>query len=64
MSYLQTVLRTKEAQTAIEQGFSTWFSTGNLGYGVDAMFYVAEHNGSLLAAKLAFLLDIIDALRR
>lgn len=64
MGYIQTVLQTREAKTAIEHGFDTWFSTGNLWSGIDAMFSVAERNGSLLVAKLAILLDIMDALRK
>jgi hypothetical protein len=61
MGYLTMVLQTKEAEAAIGHGFATWFSTGNLSAGIDAMFAAADRNGSLAAARAALLLDVLRA---
>lgn len=64
MGYFQVVLQSKEAKEAINCGFDTWFSTGDLSKGIDAMFAMADSNGSLARARAGALLDILDAIFR
>ena len=60
MSYLGSILQTKEAKEAIGTGFLTMLQTGSLDKGVDAMLATGKKNGSLPVAKLAFVLDLIS----
>lgn len=62
MGYFRTVLQSKEANDAISYGFQTWFATGDLSKGIDAMFAMADRNGSLAKARVAALLDILGAI--
>ena len=62
MSYFATALQTKEAKEAMGQGLVTWFQTGSLNQGINAMFATAETNGSLATAKFGLLLDILKGL--
>ena len=59
MSFLEAVLRSKQAKEAILQGWETAVSTGSLSKGVDAVVATANKNGSLPAAKIAFWLDVL-----
>lgn len=58
MNYLENVLTTKEAKEAIGEGILELLRTGKFDHAIDSMLNRGEENGSLFAAKLAFLFDL------
>ncbi len=58
MNFLETVLKTKEAKEALGEGIIELFRTGKFDDAVDSMLERGEENGSLFAAKQAFLFDL------
>ncbi len=58
MNFLETVLKTKEAKEALGEGILELFHTGKFENAVDSILKRGEENGSLFAAKLAFLFDL------
>lgn len=64
MSYLDNVLRTKEAKQAYVQGIITLLQTGNLDKAWDSMIKEAKKNGSWQAAQLGLVSDIWEDLKK
>jgi len=59
MSLLEKILETKEAKEAIGTGIVELFMGGNLDRAIDKTIKKGNQNGSLPAAKLAFVLDLV-----
>jgi len=59
MSFLEKVLQTKEAKEALGEGLIELFKTGNADEALGKTFEKGQKNGSLPAAKLAFILDAL-----
>ena len=59
MSYTELVLKTKQAKEAIYEGVTTLIFTGDLDKAWNAMITRGKKNGSYLAVKIAFILDLI-----
>ena len=60
MSYLQKIFQTKEAKEAVGEGFIELIKTKDIDKAIDVTLFRGQKNGSLVAAKIAFLLDLFS----